>query len=115
MWCISCGVSGVRAGADEVSHQNGAATHPATTTAIDQPVSAAVITDQRIAHTSGARSFLGSIKQLFRDVKQVLTGKEPAAPQPKRTRRRGGETLRGFIPTFAVQMRIWSKTPRPRR
>lgn len=54
--------------------------------------------------TTTSRSLIGSIKQLFREAKQALTGKDAPEPRP-RTRRRKEETRGGFRLAAASIMR----------
>jgi hypothetical protein len=76
--------------------------------AISHPVSAAgQLKQKQTPADGGPRSFAGSIKQLFREVKRALTGKESAAPEPKkRVRRRTEETRGAFRLARNIMLRV---------
>jgi hypothetical protein len=72
-----------------------------------QPVNGAIVLEQPANADRAPRSFAGSIKQFFREVKQALTGKEPPAPEPKKRTRRGTEeTSSGFRLAARILCRI---------
>jgi hypothetical protein len=74
--------------------------------ATSHPVSAAAVGDQTPRATI-PRSLSGSIKQLFREVKQALTAGIHLASEPRtRSRRRSGKTRSGFRLTAGILTRV---------